>query len=121
MNLFLIQSQNLAFVSASKYSQAMVFSNDLILENALDEYPDFASTKIHVIPQGRCEFLSTNKNISIDQDKKILEMLRPEGAAEGTTVVIGIGSVIFRKGVDLLLIVLVESFVLDAVPADLYG
>jgi glycosyltransferase involved in cell wall biosynthesis len=96
-----------AFSSVVSYSTATVFSTQLVFENVLAECPDINGNKIHIIPQGRCDLLSTKANAvfngDLNEDNKILRMLRPEGSPEELVVVLGVGSVTFRKGVDLFI------------------
>ncbi|WP_282412737.1 glycosyltransferase [Pseudomonas sp. PS01299] len=91
-----------AFRQALFWSTSSVFSANLTLQSALDEYPDLDEKIAHILPQGRCELpvaALDEKSRSIEE-KRLLDALRPSGAHADTFVVIGAGSVQLRKGVD---------------------
>ena len=91
-----------AFRDAFFWSSEVVFSANVTLQNAFDEYPDLPHECVHILPQGRC--LVPDGGLSDVQDQeeseRIRRLLRP-GGSEDDVVVMGAGSVNLRKGVDL--------------------
>ena len=94
-----------AFRYAFSWSDEIVFSTNLTMENAFAEYPDLSDRAVHVLPQGRC--LLPASEISEEQRlaeiTRIRRLIRPAGLAEDTVVVLGTGFVALRKGVDLFI------------------
>ncbi len=94
-----------AFLDAFFWSSKIVFSTQLTLENALNEYPDLYNFAAEVIPQGECIF----KCEAISEDDQEVErirlnlLMRPEGKSDGVFVILGAGTVHIRKGVDLFI------------------
>ena len=87
------------------WSSDVVFSANVTLENMLAEYPDLNGQVTHVIPQGRClvpsgEFSETQLQT---ERTRIRNLIRPNGIADNTVVILGAGFVQFRKGVDLFI------------------
>jgi glycosyltransferase involved in cell wall biosynthesis len=91
-----------AFVQAASYSDELVFSTGVTLENALLEYPGLAERAVHTLPQGRCLVPSggLTREEELAEATRIRKLVRPEGIPENAVVVVGAGSVILRKGVD---------------------
>jgi len=95
-----------AFPFAMQWAGETVFSTRITYENAISELPALAHTHSHILAQGRC----VPPAIEIDPAKRAAESarikahLRPH-ALEGKNsfVVIGAGSVQYRKGVDLFM------------------
>jgi glycosyltransferase involved in cell wall biosynthesis len=78
-----------------------VFSAPIIESDARKAHPALDERKLHVLPQGRCTIPSSySKQPSIP---KIIEELSLAKRMENLFIVIGAGSVQFRKGVDLFL------------------
>lgn len=95
-----------AFPFAMQWAGETVFSTRITFENAMAKLPALAHTHSHILPQGRC----VPPAIEIDATKRALELARvrqylrpdsPEG--QRSFVVIGAGSVQYRKGVDLFM------------------
>ncbi|MET3918039.1 glycosyltransferase involved in cell wall biosynthesis/uncharacterized coiled-coil protein SlyX [Variovorax sp. OAS795] len=95
-----------AFPFAMHWAGETVFSTRITYENALSELPALAHSNAHILPQGRC----VPPDIEIDPGKRAAETARvksflrpdsPEG--RNSFVVIGAGSVQYRKGVDLFM------------------
>ena len=95
-----------AFPFAMHWAGETVFSTRITYENAISELPALAHSKAHILPQGRC----VPPDLEIDPDKRTAEAARvksflrphsPEG--KYSFVVIGAGSVQYRKGVDLFM------------------
>ena len=94
-----------AFGDACFWSSEVVFSTNVILENALAEYPYLVNRSTHILPQGRCivplgEF--SEEEIQVEREH-IRRLIRPKDIAKDTVIVLGAGSVQFRKGVDLFI------------------
>jgi 2-polyprenyl-3-methyl-5-hydroxy-6-metoxy-1,4-benzoquinol methylase len=93
------------FSESAFYSVKQIYSSKLLLENALYDYPELGFKSPVVLPQGRC--LPPIKKGGIDggaeERRRIDSVLRPEGSPENLFVVIGLGSIHYRKGVDLFI------------------
>lgn len=86
-----------------KHSQELVFSAPIVLSDARRLLGERGvSFKAHVLPQGKCESAHFNAERS-DELAKIRAAMRPGGAGSGIKVIIGAGTVCFRKGVDLFI------------------
>lgn len=97
-----------AFGRVFLWSSEVVFSTRLTMENALaaDCGAHYSSGFVHVIPQGRCAIPREEKraqNIVDAERAYIASKMRPLGSADHSVVVLGVGTVLFRKGVDLFL------------------
>lgn len=83
----------------------VVFSTNITLDDALRVTGQPLSPKVHVLPQGRCRppvpALSDDRRQM--EQWRLKSILRPETGAERRFVVIGAGSVQYRKGVDLFI------------------
>lgn len=93
------------FPDAILWSCAAIFSTPLTRNNAISEYPQFRNHLFPIIPQGLCVPPARVGDISddLDQEAKILDVMRPKGLPEDVFVVLGLGNVHLRKGVDLFL------------------
>lgn len=91
-----------AFRQALFWSTSSVFSANLTLQSALDEYPDLDETIAHIMPQGRCElpFAALDEKARNAEIKRLMNALRPSSVPADAFLVIGAGSVQLRKGVD---------------------
>lgn len=92
-----------AFLEAALWANEVIFSASLTHENAVSEYPELASHFFHIIPQGQCAipFEESDTAAQAQEDARVLRALRPEGLPADTVVVLGVGAVTIRKGVDL--------------------
>lgn len=93
------------FLEVILWANEIVFSAGLTHENAISEYPELEAHHCHVIPQGRCVLPLADKD-SISQENeaaRILSVLRPKNLSKDALLVIGVGSVNLRKGVDLFI------------------
>ena len=90
---------------ASIWSTDMVFSSKLILDDAITDYIYLKFRSTHIIPQGRCilplEGLEDDE-LKVERDD-ISQLVRPLNIAENSLVILGVGSVHLRKGVDLFI------------------
>jgi glycosyltransferase involved in cell wall biosynthesis len=93
------------FNESAFYSAKQIFSSRLILENALQDYPKLALKSPIVIPQGRCNPpLNQDNRVESEEERfRLGSLLRPSGSPDNLFVVIGLGTVQLRKGVDLFL------------------
>lgn len=95
-----------AFCDAILWSTRTVFSTQLTLENALHECPGLNDFSIEVIPQGKCSIASKEITTAEYETERLrlIKQIRPGGRENDDIVVImGAGSVILRKGVDLFI------------------
>lgn len=94
-----------AFRNCFRWSNHVVFSASITLENAYDEYPELRKSHAHIIPQGRCEILEKNQNLDEQEleKNKLRKLLRPSGQPKDTILILGAGSVQYRKGIDLFI------------------
>lgn len=94
-----------AFPDAIWWATRTVFSTALTRDAMRDAFPEFADVPVVVLPQGRCTL--TAEPLSDDavhaEAAWLSGRLRPEGDRDDTVLVVGIGSVQQRKGVDLFL------------------
>ena len=94
-----------AFLDAFFWSSKTVFSTQMTLENALNEYPNVQDFFSDVIPQGKC--IIPCEAISADDREveriRLKLLMRSEGKSDSVFVVLGAGSVHLRKGVDIFI------------------
>jgi len=93
------------FNESGFFSAKQIFSSDLVLENALADYPNLANKSPLILPQGRClpPVKQDDVGTATKEKSRIESILRPPGSPENLFVVIGLGTVQLRKGVDLFL------------------
>lgn len=95
-----------AFSKTMFWSGQVVFSTEITRDNMLAEYPDLAVREYPIIPQGRCllpqESDCDAQEVAKEIDR-IQEMMRPKNFAPEGIVVLGVGFIQFRKGVDIFL------------------
>jgi hypothetical protein len=77
----------------------------VIHENAVFDNPVLESHPFLILPQGRCTPSFAESDIAIfeQEEDRILKVLRPEGLPADTVLVLGVGMVQIRKGVDLFI------------------
>jgi glycosyltransferase involved in cell wall biosynthesis len=83
----------------------VVFSSAITLDDAARYVPNYDPKKVHVLPQGRSGIPGkrTEDESTQRERQKLRSILRPEGARSRKYVVLGAGSVNYRKGIDLFL------------------
>ncbi|KXU91591.1 hypothetical protein CR51_31815 [Caballeronia megalochromosomata] len=94
------------FPEAIRWASQSVFSANVTHENAVSLHPDLADAPFHLLPQGRCEIYADEgeaERTHADVDEDVCKLLRPEGTSADTVVILGLGTVQLRKGVDLFL------------------
>ncbi|MEZ2354071.1 rhamnan synthesis F family protein [Caballeronia sp. RCC_10] len=95
-----------AFPEAFRWASESVFSANVTYENAVSMHPDLADAPYHVLPQGRCEIDADeagDRHAHANADEEVHALLRPAGTTADTVVILGLGTVQLRKGVDLFL------------------
>lgn len=95
-----------AFPFAIQWSAETVFSARITHENAVAGNPELAGHPFHIMPQGRSTMLAhaVDPGSHALERSRLLRILRPGGEADKDTIVIvGVGYVQYRKGVDLFL------------------
>ncbi len=82
-----------------------IFSADIVRKNALSAFPDLLHKFPPVIPQGKCSHVLSSADDSFKQKDidRIEKTFHPTGWRKDTPVVLGVGSVHYRKGVDLFI------------------
>jgi glycosyltransferase involved in cell wall biosynthesis len=85
------------------WASETIFSAEIVRDNAVSAFPSLSSRLPAVIPQGRCSYALTivADSSSIMEAERISRTFRPAGWPDDTLVVLGVGSVHLRKGVDL--------------------
>lgn len=93
-----------AFRSALFWSGEVVFSANVTKENTFSEYPELVKRSAHILPQGRCLLpVSEFSELQLQAESEhIRRLIRPKGA-EHSVIVLGVGFVQLRKGVDLFI------------------
>ncbi|MBS0576104.1 MAG: glycosyltransferase [Proteobacteria bacterium] len=92
-----------AFPEAIWWATQTVFSTELTRDAAIAAFPELADAPLRVLPQGRCT-LTAEPLADDDRHAEaawLTGRLRPDGEPDDTVLVVGIGSVQQRKGVDL--------------------
>lgn len=95
-----------AFREAALWSGEVVFSSEITRDAAICEYPDLGGSAYPIIPQGRCDLpkATNGKGMLEDAERpRVLCLLRPKEFPAKGVVIIGLGLVEFRKGVDLFI------------------
>ena len=94
-----------AFQDSVFWSDEIVFSTKITCESMIQQYPELGIHDYPIIPQGSC-VLPTN-NLNEDARRKAslskVKAMRPEHFPNNGIVIVGIGTVQFRKGVDLFI------------------
>jgi glycosyltransferase involved in cell wall biosynthesis len=93
-----------SFNSALDWSTEVVFSAPMVAKSAEAVHPNLAARKIHILPQGVTEQPPGKvDNPNEEPAAQTLARLAAEREKNGTFIVLGIGFVQVRKGVDLFL------------------
>lgn len=85
------------------WASRSIFSSRLVYKNTAEQCPELKESEPIVIPQGRC---SPPVNVSADPTQKendIIKLLKPNHLPTDTILIIGVGKVEYRKGVDLFI------------------
>jgi glycosyltransferase involved in cell wall biosynthesis len=87
---------------ALDWSTEIVFSTTITADSAVTEHPHLCNRTTHILPQGRCVVPEGAPKAHRTDAKTLQEIFRPKGS-ENALVVLGVGFVHIRKGVDLFL------------------
>ena len=87
---------------ALEWSTEIVFSSEITRSAALADYPNLDNRPIHILRQGLPDLPPRPKSDMLNERRAITEAIRPEHAKDAF-VVLGCGTVTFRKGVDTFL------------------
>lgn len=89
-----------------RLSSTTIFSTSLTLDDALALDPGLKDFPVRLLPQGLCVIPADEKTSREDrllEQAGVLSQLRPNDIPANTFLVIGVGFVHFRKGVDLFI------------------
>lgn len=94
-----------AFREAIFWAGETIFSTAITHENAISEFPDLADRSFNIVPQGLCSLSTEGRDEAtrIREDARVLNTLRPDGPLDEKVVILGVGFVQQRKGVDLFI------------------
>lgn len=94
-----------AFKQAFFWASEVVFSTQLTYEDVVTQYPQLRGRACRFLPQGRCTLLAEPMGREAFEAElaEIRAVLRPPGMPDDTVVIIGIGAVQIRKGVELFI------------------
>ena len=92
------------FQDVINLSTQTVFSTKLTLENAIEEVSVYPSRSIHLVPQGKCDVPARlQAGSSEEQINKLWSTRRSLPPEKRKFLVIGVGTVELRKGVDIFI------------------
>ena len=93
-----------AFPFAALWSHQTIYSTSMTYENALSNLPELNNSPVLILPQGKSEIpdLENNQNLSTVEVQEI-DITKIKGQNNDTFLVLGIGSVQIRKGLDLFI------------------
>ncbi len=85
-------------------SSKTVFSTNLTLQSVISDFWLYPGASVHIAPQGKCVIPPAvgDAQRSADEKEWLLANLRPLGS-EGDFLVLGVGNIELRKGVDLFI------------------
>jgi glycosyltransferase involved in cell wall biosynthesis len=87
-------------------AQEIVFPADIVRRSSEIDYPFLKLRRTHILPQGPSKVPSSSAQADsptrTETQREIRSRLRPDGAADDL-VVVGLGTVAWRKGVDLFI------------------
>ena len=87
------------FRSSAFYSGERIFPAEVVRENARHELPELTDPG-RIVPTGKCE---TPSRAEPGERERILFDLRPPGWPADTVVILGVGTITLRKGVDMFI------------------
>jgi glycosyltransferase involved in cell wall biosynthesis len=87
---------------ALEWATEIVFSARVVAQSVRAEYPNLDNRAIHILPQGRAELPPRAETDKARQEGDLRRAIRPPGA-EDAFVVLGCGTITYRKGVDVFL------------------
>ena len=92
-----------AFRNTFFWADEIVFSTRLTYSDALSAYPELAAKHCHIVAQGRCLVPTLDSADAAEREKelaRVRSILRPAAAPANSLLVVGIGFVQIRKGVE---------------------
>ena len=94
-----------AFPLVALWSTQLVFSTSLTRDEASSEQLELDSHAVHILRQGRCAttFKQGADASFVREAARVQQALRPLNLPEDVAIVLGVGSVQLRKGVDLFI------------------
>ena len=94
-----------AIPEAFMWAAHVVFSSPLTRTNSIESTPWALPYEPKVLPQGRCVLPPSHPEDSDDGDGvwQLRQLMRPDGSPDNLVVVLGMGTVHLRKGVDLFI------------------
>lgn len=87
------------------WSDCSFFSSNFLLTNALDEIKAFKGENAYVLPQGKCKIPTPLLSTKFDDvgNKNILEWIKLKESLKHSKLILGVGSINYRKGVDIFI------------------
>lgn len=92
-----------AFTDAFAWADHVVFSTALTLDNAVATNFLTRTPNSYVIPQGKCIIPKKGTEKDLNEISRLENIIRPKGGDLNRFIVLGAGSVCYRKGVDLFI------------------
>jgi len=81
-----------------------VFSAAVVMQDTLSAFPNLNGSAFSILPQGRCEPIGYGNDVGAEEEgRRITKLMRPGSMPPDTKVVVGLGFVQLRKGVDLFI------------------
>jgi len=84
------------------WSTQLIFSAEITKESAIKDHPILANRKTYMLPQGRCTVPNLQVATMPNNARDIRDKVRPKNA-EDAFIVLGCGTIFYRKGVDIFL------------------
>ena len=93
------------FLEAAFWSHKTIFSTAMTYENAILVHPELSYGNVTIIPQGIYNLPETefDSKAKLQEDLRINEKFRPASLPSDAIIVLGVGTVNYRKGVDLFI------------------
>jgi|GEM_PF-5970697 len=90
------------FFESYEFSKYQIYPAKNVSNNTICLCPDMPVDKIKIMPQGIIKAPAVKNDKKYEEEEtRVKEIFRPEGFASNGTVIVGIGSIDIRKGVDL--------------------
>jgi glycosyltransferase involved in cell wall biosynthesis len=89
------------YEEAARWASRIVISSPLVCEDVRKVGPEIRSREILILPQGQCQVPGPPVEARLDESGRIAAILRPPQVSPKPVVVLGCGTMEFRKGVDL--------------------
>jgi len=91
------------FQNALENADHVVFSTNITLDDAVETHKPPNAGNFHVIPQGKCVVPGDLARNMDSEEENIRSILKPDGIDTSNFVVMGAGTVEYRKGVDVFI------------------